>query len=70
MSFTRTVQAVMEAEGLAQADLGVIVGLSQQAVSDRMTGRTSWRLAELEALANALNRELVVDLARVDAKAA
>lgn len=42
----------------SQADLALVLGLSQAGVSRRMSGATSWDLAELERVAEFLGIEL------------
>lgn len=61
------VRELVARHGLTQGDVGVVLRLSQQAVSDRMTGRTPWRMGEVEALAASLNVEVRVELVPVDA---
>jgi transcriptional regulator with XRE-family HTH domain len=46
-----TVREVLKARGLSQQEAAPIFGHSQQALSDRMTGRTPFTLADLERLA-------------------
>lgn len=49
-----TAQAVrqhLRQRGLSQTAAALALGLSQQAVSDRLTGRTPFTLADLERLA-------------------
>lgn len=44
---------------VSQDELGLKIGLSQPAISRRMTGAMPWRLDELEKLAAALGLPLV-----------
>ncbi len=46
------VSQYIKARGLNQTTVGNILGLTQNAVSDRNRGRTPWRLNELERLAD------------------
>lgn len=43
---------------VSQEELGLKIGLSQPAISRRMTGTMPWRLDELEKLADALGLHL------------
>lgn len=62
---TSTAAAVREhlrQRGITQQQAGPVLGLSQQALSDRLTGRTAFSLADLERLADLLGidvRELL-----------
>jgi transcriptional regulator with XRE-family HTH domain len=54
---TATAAAVREhvrRHSLRQVDVALALGLSQQAVSDRLTGRTPFTLSDLERLAELL----------------
>jgi len=47
----RTARGLMAAQGLRQEDLAPILGLSQQALSSRLRGRSRLTLDDVEALA-------------------
>lgn len=49
------VRACMARKAIRQDDLAERLGLSQQALSSRLTGRTRWTLDDLAAVADALN---------------
>jgi transcriptional regulator with XRE-family HTH domain len=49
-----TVREVLKARGLSQQEAAPIFGCSQQALSDRMTGRTPFTLEDLGRLAEHL----------------
>ncbi|MDO8107132.1 helix-turn-helix transcriptional regulator [Isoptericola sp. b441] len=51
---TATVRQVLRERHLSQEQLGEVLGLSQQAVSDRLRGRTRFSLRDLDALARHL----------------
>ena len=48
------VRAEMARRRLTQTDVALLLGMSQNAVSRRLSGRTPWRLTDLRALADAL----------------
>ena len=48
--FTFRLRKWMAHERVSQTRLGSLLGLSQDAISDRMRGRTSWSLAEIDRL--------------------
>jgi transcriptional regulator with XRE-family HTH domain len=45
------VREALRSRGLRQADLAAALAISQQAISDRLTGRTSFTLEDLEHIA-------------------
>lgn len=52
--------------GLSQRRAAAQLGISQQSLSDRTSGRIPWRLNELEAAAVTLEMDLTSILAPVD----
>lgn len=58
---SRTVRALMAADQITQRDAAERLGMSQQALSGRLTGRTPWDVNDLDALAGLLDVE-VLDL--------
>ena len=52
--------------GLSQSSLAARLGMSRQAVSARMTGRTPWTVAEVSALCQLLDLDpyVILDVAR------
>ena len=48
---SQEVRAWMARQGIKQAELAEALGITQQAVSHRLTGRTSWNLDDLEPVA-------------------
>ena len=48
------VRAWMARRGIRQAQLAEALGISQQSVSMRLTGRTSWNVDDLEPVAQLL----------------
>jgi transcriptional regulator with XRE-family HTH domain len=53
-STAANVRGFMAQRGLTQREVGIALSLSQQAVSDRLTGRVRWSLYELDELADLL----------------
>ena len=49
-----TVREVLKSRGLSQQEAAPIFGLSQQALSDRLRGRTPFTLVDLDRLADHL----------------
>lgn len=62
----RNIRAHMERAGVTQAQLAEHLGLTQAAISRRLTGRVPWRVAELVAVAQKLGvpvADLALDMA-------
>jgi len=55
-----TIHGLLTRGGLRQVDVAPALGLSQQAVSDRLRGRTPFTLVDLERLADLLQVDVRV----------
>lgn len=62
------VRAWMGRRGIRQQELADAMGVSRQAISARLAGRTQWTVDDLAAAANALDVEVTTLLAGPDGR--